>query len=75
MLYKRRNGTALAFLAPNLIGFLVFTSIPVIAAFTLALFEWDIFNPPRFIGLRNFADLLGWHHGDDGQLRMNDPEF
>lgn len=75
MLYKRHNGTALAFLAPNLIGFLVFTSIPVIAAFTLALFEWDIFNPPRFIGLRNFADLLGWHHGDDGQLRMNDPEF
>ena len=75
MLYKRRNVTALAFLAPNFFGFLIFTSIPVVAAFALSLFEWDIFNPIRFVGLRNFYDLLGWHHGDDGQLYMNDPEF
>jgi len=75
LLYKKRNWTALAFLAPNFIGFLIFTSIPVVAAFGLALFEWDIFNPPKFVGLRNFIDLLGWHVADDGKRHMNDPVF
>ena len=75
MLYKRHNWTAFAFLAPNFFGFLVFTSIPVVAAFGLALFEWDIFNPPKFIGLRNFVDLLGGRRTETGKLHFNDPEF
>lgn len=80
MLYKKRNFTALAFLMPNFLGFLIFTSIPVVAAFGLALYEWDIFNPPKFVGLRNFVDLLGWETAIDEETgkqvtRMNDPEF
>ncbi len=80
MLYKKRNFTALAFLTPNFLGFLIFTSIPVVAAFGLALYEWDIFNEPKFVGLRNFIDLLGWESVIDEETgkqvtRMNDPEF
>lgn len=74
MLYKRRNWTALGFLAPNLTGFLVFTSIPVVAAFGLSLCRWDLFHAPEFVGLRNFIDLLGWQR-QDGVWQANDPEF
>ena len=74
MLYKRNNLAALAFLAPNLAGFVVFTSIPVMAAFALSFFSWDLFNPPRFVGLANYVDLLGWHR-EEGRTAANDPDF
>ena len=74
MLYRRNNAAALAFLAPNLMGFLVFTSVPVIAAFALSLFRWDLFSPPRFVGLANYIDLLGWHT-EDGATKANDSDF
>lgn len=74
MLHGKRNWAAMAFLAPNFAGFAVFTSLPVVVAFGLSLFEWDLFNPARFVGLRNFVDLLGWHP-DGGRVVANDPEF
>jgi multiple sugar transport system permease protein len=74
MLYRRNNLAALAFLAPNLAGFLVFTSLPVIAAFGLSFFRWDLFNAPEFVGLANYFDLLGWH-AEEGRTAANDPEF
>ena len=70
----KNNTIAFAFLAPNFLGFLVFTSIPVVAAFVLSLFEWNLFQPPRFVGLRNFVDLLGFFR-DDGVLYASDPRF
>ena len=75
MLDKRHNTAAAAFLAPNFIGFLIFTSIPVVAVCILTLFRWDLVNPPAFVGLRNFIDLLGWHVDGDGVRRLNDPDF
>ncbi|HOM80587.1 MAG TPA: sugar ABC transporter permease [Armatimonadota bacterium] len=70
----RENLTALAFLSPNLIGFLIFTLLPVLAGFLLSLCHWDLFHPPRFVGLRNFVDLLGWYT-DEGKVHANDPRF
>ncbi|NQU44276.1 sugar ABC transporter permease, partial [bacterium] len=72
---KRRNLVALLFLTPNIFGFLLFTFLPVIAALALSTFRWDIFHPPRFVGLRNFTDILGWFRAEDGALRLNDPNF
>lgn len=71
---KRQNLIGFAFLLPNFTGFLVFTSIPVAAAFTLSLFRWDLFHPPSFVGLRNFVDLLGFF-SEGGELYANDPRF
>jgi multiple sugar transport system permease protein len=51
--------TALMFLLPNMLGFMVFTLLPVLAAFILSLFQWDLFHRPRFVGLQNFTTLLG----------------
>jgi len=49
---------ACGFLAPNFIGFLVFTSLPVIASLALAFMRWDIISPPRWVGADNFATVL-----------------
>jgi multiple sugar transport system permease protein len=54
-----RNGlVALAFLVPNLAGFLAFMLIPIVSGIALSLFKWDGANTPVFIGVRNFARLL-----------------
>lgn len=65
----------LLFLLPNLCGFLLFTSLPVLAALLLAFCEWDILTPPKWVGLRNFQELLLTHVGEDGKRYANDPLF
>ncbi|MDU2242472.1 MAG: hypothetical protein E7E23_18035 [Paenibacillus sp.] len=49
---------AYSFIAPNFIGFAVFTLVPMIYAFVLAFVKWDGANPMEYAGLRNFARLL-----------------
>lgn len=74
---KRRikaNLTAWAYLCPNVLGFGVFTFIPIIFAIVLSFFRWDIFHEPQFVGLDNFWDLLGWYT-EDGQVYFNDANF
>jgi len=46
------------FLLPNFLGFLIFTSIPVIASFSLAFFKWDLLSPAQFVGFDNFIKLV-----------------
>lgn len=53
----RQNLAGIAFLTPNLLGFMAFTSLPVVASLVLAFFKWDILTPPVFVGLGNFIDL------------------
>ena len=48
---------ALLFVGPNLVLFTIFIVIPIIAAFTLSLFQWDLISDPRFIGLQNYFDI------------------
>lgn len=52
---------AAAFLAPNFIGFLCFTLFPVLLSFAMAFHYWTLrpHEEVRFVGLRNFADVLG----------------
>jgi len=53
----KKNLIAYSFIAPNFIGFCVFTLVPIIFAFALAFMEWDGSNPIQFAGLKNFAKL------------------
>lgn len=48
---------AYSFIAPNFIGFAIFTLGPVIFAFYLAFNEWDGNNPMKFVGLDNFIKM------------------
>ena len=54
----RKNLVAYSFIAPNFIGFAVFTLGPIAFAFALAFLHWDGSNPITFAGIDNFARLL-----------------
>lgn len=53
----KRNLVAYSFIAPNFIGFCVFTLVPIVFAFALAFLNWDGSNPITFAGFKNFAKL------------------
>lgn len=54
----RRSWRSYAFIAPNALGFLAFALLPILAGFLISLTEWNIIEPPRWIGLRNYAALF-----------------
>lgn len=53
----KRDLVAYSFIAPNFIGFCVFTLIPIVFAFALAFLRWDGSNPIEWAGFSNFARL------------------
>lgn len=53
----KRDLVAYSFIAPNFIGFAVFTLVPIVFAFALAFLNWDGSNPITFAGLNNFKQL------------------
>jgi multiple sugar transport system permease protein len=58
---RRRIENALvaySFIAPNFIGFAIFTLGPILFAFALAFMHWDGSNAMRFAGLDNFWRLF-----------------
>lgn len=65
-LEKRNTLVAYSFLAPNFIGFLFFTMIPVVFSVVLSFMEWSGGQNMKFVGFDNFAtifkglDLLDW---------------
>lgn len=53
----KRDLVAYSFIAPNFIGFAVFTLIPIVFAFALAFMKWDGSNEITFAGVSNFVRL------------------
>lgn len=56
-LRRRETIAAYGFLLPNLVGFLIFTLLPVIAALFISLTDWNLLQPPKWVGLKNFVTL------------------
>lgn len=52
------------FIAPNFLGFMFFVSIPIIASFYFSFTEYTVLKPPKYVGLRNYKEILGWHKED-----------
>jgi multiple sugar transport system permease protein len=50
-------GWLVAFLAPNVVLFATFVLAPMVMAFGLSLFNWDLISTPRFVGLANFLAI------------------
>jgi multiple sugar transport system permease protein len=64
-LRQREEIAGWLFASPWIIGFLVFTAGPMLASAIFAFTEYNIIEPPRWIGLRNFwfafnDDALVW---------------
>ena len=53
----RKVLVAYSFIAPNFLGFAIFTLGPILFAFALAFMHWDGSNPIEFAGLDNFWRL------------------
>ena len=61
----RKLGTGLAFIGPNIVGFLVFMLFPLVFSLVMAFTNWDLrlhnifqANPVRFVGFGNFTRLF-----------------
>ena len=46
------------FSGPVIVWFFIFHLIPIIAGAVLGFYSWDILNPPKPVGLANFAAVL-----------------
>jgi len=57
LLYKDSTWAAILLL-PNILGFLIFTLIPVVASFFLSFASWDLLMPLEWVGLQNYMELF-----------------
>jgi multiple sugar transport system permease protein len=61
-LHKKRilkdNLTAYAFLSPWIIGFILFSGVPILISFVLSLTDWSMMATPKFIGIANYTKLF-----------------
>ena len=55
----KRNLVAYSFIAPNFIGFAIFTLVPIIFSFFLGFFKWNGNGAPIFVGVSNFTKMFG----------------
>jgi multiple sugar transport system permease protein len=57
---ERESLTGLVFVSPFIVGFIVFSAIPMLASLVLSLTDFDPREPDevRFIGLSNYAQML-----------------
>lgn len=65
--HRKNLLAALAFLAPNFVGFLTFTAFPVVFSLAMSFTNWSL-KPSveqEFVGLRNYRDLL-WFRPIEG---------
>ncbi len=46
------------FVAPNLLAVTVFMLFPLGFSLYMSFQRWDVFNPPKFVGLKNFQELF-----------------
>ncbi|GAB4521354.1 MAG: sugar ABC transporter permease [Anaerolineae bacterium] len=57
-LMRREAIDGYLFISPWLIGFILWVAGPMIASVIISLTEWDLFSPPKWVGLRNFRQLF-----------------
>lgn len=54
----RNTAVGVSFLLPNLIGFAVFTMVPVGVLFYLAFTNWNVFGVAQWVGIANFKRMM-----------------
>ncbi len=55
---RRRARAGRLFVAPNLAAVTVFMLFPLGFSLYMSFQRWDVFNPPKFMGLKNFEELF-----------------
>ncbi|GAB6930500.1 sugar ABC transporter permease [Paenibacillus sp. JCM 10914] len=58
--YRRRELAWLyLFVAPPVLGFLLFGLVPIVFSIYISFHKWDMLSDPQWTGLANYKDLLG----------------
>jgi multiple sugar transport system permease protein len=57
-LRRREARAGLLFVLPWLLSLLIFTTYPVLAAFYLSLTDYNVVQPPTWVGLQNYHTML-----------------
>jgi len=55
---RRTIRTAFTFLAPSLIGVILFLLIPIVMVIGLSLVQWNMLTPMKWVGLSNFVNIF-----------------
>ena len=58
-LQKRESAAAYMYVSPWLIGFFLFTLIPMIASLYFSFTDYNIIDTPVWVGMKNYVELLG----------------
>lgn len=58
MRFRRDRWEGWLYALPFVIGFSIFTFVPVIASFALSFTQYTVFRPPEFIGLDNYTRMF-----------------
>ena len=56
--HGRKHLSGFLFVLPTFIFFGIFSVYPMLKAFQVSLFRWDLVSPMQFVGLKNYVDLL-----------------
>jgi multiple sugar transport system permease protein len=56
--WRRRARAGRLFVAPNLAAVAVFMLFPLGFSLYMSFQQWDVFRPPKFVGLKNFQELF-----------------
>ncbi|GGX02566.1 carbohydrate ABC transporter permease [Streptomyces lomondensis] len=55
---REREGAAWVFLSPWVLGAIVLTLLPMAVSLYLSFTDYDLFNPPQWVGLRNYTQMF-----------------
>ncbi|MFZ3562642.1 carbohydrate ABC transporter permease [Streptomyces sp. BH055] len=55
---REKQWPAYVFLSPWMIGAVVLTLVPMAVSLYLSFTDYNLFDPPKWIGLRNYTDML-----------------
>ncbi|RJQ82620.1 sugar ABC transporter permease [Pseudonocardiaceae bacterium YIM PH 21723] len=58
MMPANRRLVVLAFLAPAILGFTLFFAYPLLATIGMSFTDYDLINPVKWAGLRNYTDMF-----------------
>ena len=56
---RNEERAAYLFLLPWLLGLLIFTGGPILASLAISLTNWNLLNPPQWVGLDNYREMAG----------------
>ncbi|RUM20696.1 sugar ABC transporter permease [Rhizobium vallis] len=55
---KPETQTAMVFLLPSFLGFMIFIALPIVASLALSFTSWQLISTPTFVGFQNYIKLF-----------------